>query len=158
MLFAGALVYWCEGAKDKIYRRAEKVSFINSDPALIVFFLRFLRVAGVSRDRLRIRLHIHESADIADAARWWSELIGTPVEEFQKPVVKRHNPKTSRKNLLDGYRGCLHIAVTQSAQLYQRIEGWAYGALLGPEAAEARLISRSDEFLAEVLAKRDAPR
>lgn len=150
-LLMGALVYWCEGAKDKSYRRSEKVSFINSDPALITFFLRFLRVAGIPEAHLRFRLHIHETADLADATRYWADLAGTPTESFQKPVIKRHNPKTKRRNLVDEYRGCLHITVLQSADLYRRIEGWAYGAMLGEEAARARLISRSDESFRRIL-------
>ncbi|MFI0482418.1 helix-turn-helix domain-containing protein [Actinomadura sp. 9N215] len=155
-LLAGALVYWCEGEKDKIYRRRERVSFINSDPALIVLFHRFLQVAGVSPEQLRIRLHIHETADIAEATEWWSKLIEVPPDEFQKPVIKRHDPKTNRKNLVDGYRGCLHITVTKSAELYQRIEGWAYGAMLGPGAAEARLLARSDQGMKEIVGRRCA--
>ncbi|MEU8345400.1 helix-turn-helix domain-containing protein [Spirillospora sp. NPDC048832] len=158
VLMTGALVYWCEGQKDKIYRRVERVSFINSDPALIVLFMRFLRTAGVSRERLRFRLHIHETADLDAASEWWAELVGCPAEAFQKPVIKRHNPKTVRKNLVDAYRGCLQISVTKSADLYRRIEGWAYGAMLGGEAAETRLISRSDEALGRLLAERAQPR
>ncbi|TDD77668.1 hypothetical protein [Actinomadura rubrisoli] len=157
-LLAGALVYWCEGSKDKIYRRSEKVSFINSDPALIAFFLRFLETAGVSRDRIQFRLHIHETADIAEATKWWSEWTGTPVEDFRKPTVKRHNPKTNRKNLVDEYRGCVQITVRKGADLYRRIEGWAYGALLGGEAARTRLISRSDEAVSRIIAEHGMPR
>ncbi|MFC4050270.1 hypothetical protein ACFOY4_11280 [Actinomadura syzygii] len=153
-LLIGALVYWCEGAKDKIYRRAEKVSFINSDPALIMFFLRFLEVAGVSRERLRARLHIHESADVEAATEWWSQLTGVPASEFQKPTIKRHNAKTNRKNLVDEYRGCLQLTVRKGADLYRRIEGWAYGAMLGEELGRARLIDRSDEMLGEAIGKR----
>lgn len=153
VLVAGALIYWCEGEKDKSYRRNERVSFINSDPALITLFRRFLRAAGVSWERLRLRLHIHETADIAAATEWWSELVGFPAEEFQKPVIKRHNPKTVRKNIADEYRGCLQISVAKSADLYRRIEGWAYGAMLGGEAGAARLTSQSGEVLGKTLAR-----
>ncbi|SNR49796.1 helix-turn-helix domain-containing protein [Actinomadura mexicana] len=157
ILMAGALAYWCEGEKDKIYKRREWVSFINSDPALILLFLRFLEVAGVLRGQLRIRLHIHETADIEAAAGWWSELTGYPADEFRKPAIKRHNPKSVRKNLVDEYRGCLQISATGSAELYRKIEGWAYAAMLGPAAAEERLVARSDETIREIIAKRAAP-
>jgi hypothetical protein len=40
-------------------------------------------------------------------------------------MVKRHNPKTVRKNVGDTYHGCLRIDVRRSADLYRRIEGWA---------------------------------
>ena len=40
ILIAGAIAYWCEGAKSKAHRRQERVVFINSDPGLIKFFLQ----------------------------------------------------------------------------------------------------------------------
>src|ERR1700722_12371047 len=40
ILIAGAIAYWCEGAKSKPYRRQERVVFINSDPGLIKFLTR----------------------------------------------------------------------------------------------------------------------
>ena len=54
---AGAIAYWCEGAKSKPYRIDEQVRFVNSDPALIKFFLTFLDKSGVSRERLRYRVY-----------------------------------------------------------------------------------------------------
>ncbi|WP_051300586.1 helix-turn-helix domain-containing protein [Actinomadura rifamycini] len=149
-LMAGALIYWCEGTKDKSYKRSECVSFINSDPALIILFRRFLDVAGVEPERIGYRLHIHETADLAEATGYWARLVGAPAELFKKPVIKRHNPKTNRKNLVDGYRGCLLIRVRRSADLYRRIEGWAYGAMLGKEMGGARLIARSDSAITNI--------
>ena len=35
LLIAGAIAYWCEGAKNKPYNRHDRVTFINSGPALI---------------------------------------------------------------------------------------------------------------------------
>ena len=69
ILVAGALTYWCEGMKNKPHRRNDRVVFINSDPALITFFLRFLDVAGVPRDDLIFRVDIHENADAEAAQR-----------------------------------------------------------------------------------------
>jgi transposase len=48
LIIAGAMAYWCEGTKNKPGRRADRVVFINSDPALIRFFLRFLGATGIS--------------------------------------------------------------------------------------------------------------
>src|ERR1700722_1055706 len=45
VLIAGAVAYWCEGTKSKPYAPRDRVTFINSDPHLITFFLRFLAVA-----------------------------------------------------------------------------------------------------------------
>jgi hypothetical protein len=67
ILIAGAVAYWCEGAKNKSYRRADRVTFANSDPDLISFFLLFLDVAGIPRSDLAFQLQIHETADVASA-------------------------------------------------------------------------------------------
>lgn len=136
LLMLGAIAYWCEGAKDKSYDRREHVSFINSDPALIQMFLRFLDAAGVEPARLRFRLHIHETADVEGATRYWADLVGVDPGAFLKPTIKRHRPKTNRRNVAEEYRGCLHLRVLDSAELYRRIEGWAFGAMLGRVRAE----------------------
>jgi hypothetical protein len=53
LLITGAIAYWCEGGKSKSYTRSDRVIFINSDPRLIVFFMRFLEAAGAPRASLR---------------------------------------------------------------------------------------------------------
>jgi transposase len=130
ILIAGAVAYWCEGTKSKPYRpRKDTVVFINSDPGLIRLFLRFLTVTGVTQDRLICRVHIHESADVEGAQQFWRELTGLPEDQFREPTLKRHNPKTVRKNTGEDYRGCLIVGVRRSAGLYREIEGWASAAM-----------------------------
>jgi transcriptional regulator with XRE-family HTH domain len=125
ILIAGAVAYWCEGAKTKPYRQTGAlVSFINSDPVLIRFFLRFLDTAGIQRSELIFRVTIHESADVDAAQRFWAELTGAPADQFRRPTLKRHNPKTVRKNTGEGYHGCLVINVRRSGDFYRKIEGW----------------------------------
>ncbi|MFF9475859.1 hypothetical protein ACF1E9_24965 [Streptomyces roseolus] len=46
---------------------------------------------------------------------------------FNKTTLKRHQPKTIRKNAGVDYRGCLVIRVLGSADLHRRIEGARYG-------------------------------
>jgi len=54
LLIAGSVAYWCEGTKGRPRRRSDLVVFINSDAGLIRIFLRFLKAAGVERDRLTL--------------------------------------------------------------------------------------------------------
>jgi predicted transcriptional regulator len=141
ILIAGAIAYWCEGTKNKPYRRNDNVVFINSDPGLITFFLRFLAVAGVAPERLTCRVMIHESADIGAAHRFWREVTGLPEGQFGAATVKRHNPRTIRKNVGDDYHGCLAIRVRLSSDLYRRIEGWASAAM----ANDQKVMALSDQ-------------
>ena len=131
ILIAGALAYWCEGSKSKPHRQADRVVFINSDPALIMFFLRFLDTAGVARGDLILRVYIHENADAEAAHRFWIELTCADPGQFRQPVMKRHNPKTVRKNVNETYHGCLRIDVRRSGELYRKIEGWVSAATAG---------------------------
>ena len=124
-IIAGAIAYWCEGSKTKPWRTTgARVTFINSDPGLIRFHLRFLDVAGVEATDLIFRVHIHESADVPAAERYWQELTGAPADQFRRTTLKRHNPKTVRKNVNEDYHGCLIVAVRRSGELYREIEGW----------------------------------
>jgi transcriptional regulator with XRE-family HTH domain len=125
VIIAGAIAYWCEGTKNKPDRRTDRVVFINSDPDLIRFFLRFLEVTGTSREDAIFRVYIHESASVAAAQRFWLEVTGASPDQFRTPVLKHHNPKTVRKNVGENYHGCLRIDVRRSSGLYRSIEGWS---------------------------------
>ena len=83
VLIAGAIAYWCEGSKSKPYRRQDRVVFVNSDPGLVRFFLRFLAVTGTTADQLICRVHIHESADVMGAQRFWQEATGMSADQFR---------------------------------------------------------------------------
>ncbi|MYT72642.1 MULTISPECIES: hypothetical protein [unclassified Streptomyces] len=127
LFLTGVALYWAEGTKDKPHARRETVTFVNSDPGMIQVFLAWLDLLGVDRDRLRFGVLIHESADVPDAEKHWAGLTGAPRSAFYKTTLKKHNPKTVRKNVGERYRGCLVIKVRQSADLYRRIEGAWYG-------------------------------
>jgi hypothetical protein len=112
ILIAGAIAYWCEGAKNKP-------------------FLRFLDVAGVERSSVTYSVQIHESADVGAALRFWLNVTRAHPAQFRRPTLKRHNPKTVRKNTGSDYHGCLRIDVRRSSALYRQIEGWAAAAMAG---------------------------
>ncbi|GGV38643.1 hypothetical protein [Streptomyces spectabilis] len=133
---AGVVLYWAEGTKDKAYSRRERLAFINSDPNVIAFYLHWLDLQGVERERLRLRVSIHESADVAEAEAFWADLVGMEASTLQKTTIKKHNPRTVRKNTSEAYRGCLAIYVLKSAELYRRMEGAWYGIVLSAREAD----------------------
>jgi hypothetical protein len=135
LFMAGVALYWAEGSKSKPYRMEERTTFTNSDPDVIAVYLAWLDLLGVARERLTFAVNIHESADVAGAERFWADFVGVPVESLRKTSLKRHNPKTVRKNVGEGYRGCLVVYVRKSADLYRRIEGWWYGIVVGATQA-----------------------
>lgn len=127
LFIAGVALYRAEGSKDKPYSRREAVIFVNSDPTMIELYLRWLDLLGVDRTRLRFHVMMHESADLSAAQEFWSELTEADPSAFCKPNIKKHNPRTVRKNTGDSYHGCLAVRVLQGADLYRRIEGAWYG-------------------------------
>ncbi|WP_055548453.1 hypothetical protein [Streptomyces sp. NBRC 110028] len=136
LFLVGVGLYWAEGAKSKPYRLAERAVFINSDPDMITLYLAWLRLLGIEPRRLRFHLMIHESADAAEAERYWADLVGADTNAFSKTTLKKHNPKTTRKNTGESYRGCLSIRVLDGADLYRRIEGWWYGIVVGARSTD----------------------
>ncbi|CAN5247518.1 hypothetical protein BH24ACT10_BH24ACT10_10490 [soil metagenome] len=136
LVLAMAISYWCEGAKSKPWNRQKVVQWMNSDPLLVGLFLEGLALVGIPRDRLSLRVHIHESADEPAARAWWAEHTGVPPEQFRRSTIKRHNPKTVRQNTGDTYRGCLCITVLQSRALYEVMHGLVQGLASQPRNIE----------------------
>ncbi|MFF9604802.1 hypothetical protein ACF1GY_21355 [Streptomyces sp. NPDC014684] len=131
LFLTGVALYWAEGAKDKPYARRESVQFVNSDPGVIRVYLAWLDLLGVERGRLRYRLMIHATGDAEGAKQFWADLAGVQPDIFQRTTIKKHNPRTVRKNVGEDYRGCLVISVLQGAELYRRIDGWWRGIVMG---------------------------
>lgn len=121
----GTAIYWAEGSKQKSHNVSQGVSFGNSDPKMILLFKKWMNeCCSVEDDRLYYRIYIHETADIAEAKKFWSGLIGKKIE---KTYLKKHNPKTMRKNSGNDYHGLLRIDVTRSTDLNRKIKGWILG-------------------------------
>ncbi|MEU3066713.1 hypothetical protein AB0935_17455 [Streptomyces sp. NPDC007027] len=138
LFLVGVALYWAEGSKSKPYRTQERVTFVNSDPGMIEVFLAWLRLLGVADDHLRFHVHIHETADVTAAEQFWAALTGAGPEAFGKTSLKRHSPRTTRKNVGAEYRGCLVVRVLKGADLYRRIEGCWCGIVGAAARADHR--------------------
>jgi hypothetical protein len=88
-------------------------------------------VAGIARERLIFRVYIHENADVEAAQQFWLEVTRAQPDQFRRPTLKRHNPRTVRKNIGADYHGCLTIKVRRGTDLYRKIEGWALAIMAG---------------------------
>lgn len=123
----GIVLYWAEGAKQKDHNVSQCVSFGNSDPKMILLFKRWLsECCKVEDERICYRIYIHEKADLPKAQKFWSDLVNSKVAKFH---LKKHNPKTLRKNVSDNYNGLLRIDIKRSTDLNRKIKGWILGII-----------------------------
>ncbi len=89
---AGLFLYWGEGTKHKM----DRLSVSNTDPAIIKFFIRWLRKAlGISKKKIRILLHLYSDMNIKSEIEFWSKKLAFPLSQFSRPYIK----KTSSKNI-----------------------------------------------------------
>lgn len=100
--FICALIYYCEGAKDK----TGGVVFTNSDPKLIKVFLMLLRNNyDIDESKFRICMHLHEYHNFKQQIKFWSIVTNIKKEQFIKP----YNKPNTGKRIKEGYQGCLAI-------------------------------------------------
>jgi hypothetical protein len=138
LFLVGVAIYWAEGTKSKPWRTQSRLAFINSDPSMVLTFLRWLELLGKGRHRCIFRIQIHESADVDAAEAYWAGVVGIGVADLKRTTLKRHNPKTVRYNIGEDYHGCLTIDVRRSAALYELVEG-AWRAIGGCAVEDSRL-------------------
>ena len=82
---AGLFLYWAEGTKS----RKCGLSMTNSDPSLLKFFIDWLNVCFyVSRDKLKIHLHLYADMDNEQEIRFWSKRLGVSRNQFTKSYIK----------------------------------------------------------------------
>jgi AcrR family transcriptional regulator len=113
---AGCMLYWAEGAKAK-----NKVHFVNSDPNMLSFFLRFMHdELGVlnSQWSVHIQCHSNEPTEIARIEQYWLTLLDLPQICLKKTHIKKGSE--TRKNILEN--GVCGLAVYRT-DLAQHIFG-----------------------------------
>lgn len=82
LLLIGASLYWAEGTKSE-KRAYHGLTFSNSDPLMIMLFMRFVReVLKIPEARIRAGIHIYPSIKVDDARKFWSDKTGLPQDRF----------------------------------------------------------------------------
>ena len=77
---AGTMLYWGEGTK-----KGFNVALANSDPLMVILFVRFLReVCGVDENRLHVTLHHYPDQNEPTLKKFWSKTLAIPVKQFYK--------------------------------------------------------------------------
>lgn len=120
-LMVGLGLYWGEGYK----RGSEELGFTNSDPQMILFFIRFLRIVyHIDIDRLIARISINNlhKNRASDVLSYWSQLTTIPFSQFTKTSFIKTQSKKQYKNHANHY-GTLRIKVRRGSSLRRRILG-----------------------------------
>lgn len=133
LFLLGVALYWAEGSKEKVYGAGINVQFSNSDPRMIKLFLLWLKQVGVSKDRIKFELFIHENNKyrLKEVINFWSEKISIRRASLSKVYFKKHKFNTNRKNVKTLYYGLLRVTISASSDLNRKISGWISGILLG---------------------------
>ena len=124
LFIAGVGLYWAEG-----FKKDRRLGFANSDPAMIKLFLRWLReCCKVNEEsiRLRVGLNISHKKRIGVVEKYWSEITGIPLINFQKPFFQQFKWKKSYPDE-NNYFGVLRIRANKKLALFRRILGWIEG-------------------------------
>jgi len=124
----GCMLYWAEGAKSR-----NGIYFANSDPQMMLLFMRFLREELYVVDgqiKLLIHCHTNNPDEIQRIERFWLEILELPRSSLSKTSYKQGS--ATRKNILAN--GVCSIRV-YSTELTHHIYGaiQEYGGFDRPE-------------------------
>lgn len=123
LFVAGVALYWAEG-----FKKDNLVGFSNSDPEMVLTFMKWLRLCGVSKQRLKFRVGVNEAYRNAagDIEQYWRNTLHVQKDQFQKPFFQKVLWKKSYDNPKE-YHGVLRVRVAKSTDLLRKIHGWIEG-------------------------------
>jgi hypothetical protein len=85
LYLAGLFLYWGEGAKTS----QAALTISNTDPSIIKFFIFWLNASlGISKNKLKIFLHLYSDMKIKTEMAYWSKALEIPLSQFNKPYIK----------------------------------------------------------------------
>ncbi len=115
---AGIVLYWAEGANAPAN---QIVDFANSNPAMIILFVKFLRtICNVSERRLRAYLYCYSNQNPKQLIQLWSRVTRIPSRQFTKPYVRNdYRPEKSNRMRY----GLLHIRYSDK-KLLRQLQEW----------------------------------
>jgi hypothetical protein len=129
---AGCMLYWAEGSKER-----NCMQFVNSDPAMARYFVRFLRTYyGVPDGGFRIACNLF--ADHLDRQReieqFWLDTLELPVTCLRKSTVNVYSKYSLKRRTNRLPYGTVRVVV-HSTELVQQIYGaiQEYGGSERPE-------------------------
>lgn len=121
LLYFGLGLYWGEGYKES----NGELGFTNSNPEIIKFYIKWLRLWGIPKSDLIFRLTInnffikHEGKIKA----FWISLLGLHENQFSKTTIIQTALKKGSINNMEKYKGILRVKVRRGLSLKNKILG-----------------------------------
>ena len=127
LLLLCSALYWAEGFQNRNNSYGNKrIQFVNSDPAMIVLFLRFLReILTIKEEKIKISIRVHPNMEKQKAIAFWSEITKIPSREFKITNQVSIASKGVRPQNTLPY-GTIDMRVYSRKDFY-RINGWIKG-------------------------------
>lgn len=117
----GLGLYWGEGYKTG----SQEFGFTNSDPRMILFYMRWLNVVfGIKKMDVILRISINQTHKhrIKEVEAYWSKLLDIPHSQFTKTSLIKSTSKKVYKNE-QVHMGTLRIKVRKGTSLRREILG-----------------------------------
>jgi hypothetical protein len=129
LFLIGTALYWAEGSKQKEHYVSVPVVFSNSDPAMVVVFLKWLKLLKIDQERIHFELYVHESARerVPEMQHFWSKILKSSINNLTHVYFKKGNNSTNRRNIGREYHGLIRIKVKESTDLNRQVSGWVSG-------------------------------
>ena len=115
ILIAGLLLYWGEGGKTK----ESQLCVSNTNPATIKFFIKWLGILGISRDEIKIRLHLYKDMQEKKEIEFWSKELVIPKTQFRKSYIKSSNMSSITYKIKFNHGTC--NAILDDARITEKI-------------------------------------
>lgn len=132
IFFIGTALYWAEGYKRPQLRNGKEitshsVSFTNSDPGIVLMFLRFLReVCEVPNEKIKADVRIYQHLNTDQALEYWSGLTRIESENFGKVYYGVSKSSLGKRPYNRLPFGTIQIRVNDT-KLFHRVMGWIEG-------------------------------
>lgn len=121
ILMIGLGLYWGEGYK---YENGE-FGFTNSNPYMIRFYFKWLKLWNVEKDSLIFRLTLNEffRKEEKDILSFWVNFLGVKKEQFSKTTFIQTNLKKASIKNIEKYKGILRVKVRKGTHIRNKILG-----------------------------------
>lgn len=121
ILMIGFGLYWGEGYK---YENGE-LGFTNSNPYMIRFYFKWLKLWDIEKDSLIFRLSINEFfiKEERQIKLFWINFLNIKESQFSKTTCIKTTLKKASREDIEKYKGILRVKVRKGTALRNKILG-----------------------------------